>query len=52
MNKTEIAIATITATLLLVGALLALNFQWLSSFAFLAGGILGLFSLEAINGNL
>lgn len=52
MNKADIILAAITATLLLTGAMLALNFQWLEAFAFLIGGLLGLFSLEAINGGL
>lgn len=52
MNKTDIILAAITAALLLTGAMLALNFQWLGAFTFLAGGLAGLFSLEAINGGL
>ena len=52
MNKADIILAAITAALLLTGAMLALNFQWLGAFAFLTGGLLGLFSLEAINGGL
>ena len=52
MSKTNVPLAAITAALLLTGAMLALNFEWLGAFAFLAGGVLGLFSLEAINGGL
>ena len=52
MSKTNVTLAAITAALLLTGAMLALNFEWLGAFAFLTGGLLGLFSLEAINGGL
>ena len=52
MNKTDVILAAITAALLLNGAMLALNFEWLGAFAFLTGGLLGLSSLEAINGEL
>ena len=52
MNKADIILAAITATLLLTGAMLALNFEWLGAFASLTGGLLGLLSLEAINGGL
>jgi hypothetical protein len=52
MNKTDIILAAITAALLLTGAMLALNLEWLGAFAFLAGGLVGLFSLEAISGEL
>ena len=52
MNKTDIILAAITAALLLTGAMLALQFQFVEAGAFLAGGVLGLFSLEAINGGL
>ena len=52
MSKANITLAAITAALLLTGAMLALNFEWLEASAFLAGGLVGLFSLEAINGGL
>jgi hypothetical protein len=52
MGKTNITLAAITAALLLTGAMLALNFEWLGASAFLAGGLVGLFSLEAISGEL
>jgi len=52
MNKTDIILAAITAALLLTGAMLALSLQFTEAGAFLAGGLLGLFSLEAINGGL
>ena len=52
MSKADIILAAITAALLLTGAMLALNFQWLSAFAFTSGGVAGLVSLEAINGGL
>ncbi len=52
MSKANVTLAAITAALLLTGAMLALNFEWLGAFAFLTGGLLGLFSLEAINGGL
>ena len=52
MSKADVILAAVTAALLLTGAMLALNFEWLGAFAFLTGGLLGLFSLEAINGGL
>ena len=52
MGKTNITLAAITAALLLTGAMLALNFEWLGASAFLGGGLVGLFSLEAISGEL
>jgi hypothetical protein len=52
MSKTDITLAAITAALLLTGAMLALNFEFIEAGAFLAGGLVGLFSLEAINGGL
>lgn len=52
MRKADITLAAITAALLLTGAMLALNFEWLGASASLAGGLVGLFSLEAISGEL
>jgi len=52
MSKANVTLAAITAALLLTGSMLALNFEWLGASAFLAGGLVGLFSLEAINGGL
>lgn len=52
MRKIDITLAAITAALLLTGAMLALNFEFMEAGAFLAGGLVGLFSLEAINGGL
>ena len=52
MSKTNVTLAAITAALLLTGAMLALNFEFIEAGAFLAGGLVGLFSLEAINGGL
>jgi hypothetical protein len=52
MSKASVTLAAITAALLLTGAMLALNFEWLGAATFLAGGLVGLFSLEAISGGL
>ncbi len=52
MSKTNVTLAAITAALLLTGAMLALNFEFIEAGAFLAGGLVGLFSLEAINGGI
>jgi hypothetical protein len=50
MRKIDVTLAAITAALLLTGAMLALNFEFIEAGAFLAGGLVGLFSLEVING--
>ena len=52
MSKADVILAAVTAALFLSGAMLALNFEWLPAFAFTSGGVLGLVSLEAINGGL
>ena len=41
MSKADVILAAITATLLLTGAMLALQFQFVEAGAFLAGGVLG-----------